>query len=220
MTANEIHVRRSWDIVATDGTVGFGLTPNDAIGTGHSLLRLRVPAHTRPLASAYPADQLRDRHIGLRHDYYPATTTAELLHMVLGRYAPADASNADCREVSDLVTENLHQRGLRAARTLGLTAWTDPATAPYPVPQDAKLIAFIHSVTVLDGWVADGTARQFMSQLPRMWVAPLPDYLAALTAATGVAAVVPHRSPNDVFTAPTTPQPDRMNRTQSQPALT
>lgn len=202
LTAEEIHARRCWDVIAIDGTVGFGLTPADAPGTGYSLLRLRVPAHTRPLLDAYPADQLRNRHIGLRHDYYAATTTAELLHTVLGRYAPADASSGDCREVSDMVTKVLHERGQAGARTLGLTAWTDPATAPFPMPRDAQIIAFIHSVTVLDGWVADGTARQFTRVLPRVWVAPLPDYLAALTTATGVASVVPHRSPADILTAP------------------
>ncbi len=87
--------------------------------------------------------------------------------------APRDG---DCLAVSRSVTDALLAHGL-AASSVTIAGWTDP---------EAKIIGFLHEVTVFDGFVLDGTARQFSTDLPAAWIAPIEVYLRELAAATDI----------------------------------
>ena len=50
------------------------------------------------------------------------------------------------------------------------------------------VIAYLHTAVLVDeAWIVDVTARQFVLDLPAVWVAPVQDYLAELAHATRVA---------------------------------
>jgi hypothetical protein len=93
---------------------------------------------------------------------------------ILESYALDNPRDGDCLPVSRSVTSALLEHGL-AARTATIAGWADP---------EAKILGFFHKVTVSDEFVLDGTARQFSTDLPAAWIAPIEVYLHDLAQAT------------------------------------
>ncbi|MEU4841849.1 hypothetical protein [Nocardia testacea] len=96
------------------------------------------------------------------------------LQAVIASHALDTPSDGDCLTVSPRVTEALVEHGLQA-QTASVAGWLDPS---------ATILGFLHQVTVCDGFVLDGTARQFSTLLPAAWVAPIVIYLRDLAEAT------------------------------------
>ncbi|MEV0759621.1 hypothetical protein [Nocardia sp. NPDC050435] len=119
----------------------------------------------------------------------PDSEVVQALHAALAKHAPVRARDGDCEPTADKVARVLRAQG-RAAEIAVLAGWQDMTAMPFSVPEGVRVLAWYHHCTLLDGWVADGTATQFNPALPAAWVAPLSDYLNDLaTAAPGVAAV-------------------------------
>ncbi|WP_280184517.1 hypothetical protein [Nocardia gipuzkoensis] len=78
--------------------------------------------------------------------------------------APTDS---DGLAVSRAVTAALLEHGL-AASTATVAGWADPGAA---------IVRFFHQVTVWEGFVLAGTARQFSTALPAAWIAPVEIFL-------------------------------------------
>lgn len=101
------------------------------------------------------------------------------LAAILAAHALTAPRDGDCEHVAAAVTAELCALGY-SARTVLLWAWK-ATTGP------RRELAFGHWVTVCEGRVLDGTARQFATELPAAWIAPTAQYLAELAAATGTA---------------------------------
>ncbi len=93
---------------------------------------------------------------------------------------PTDPGDGDCLIWAPMITRLLRAAQLPAhdARVIG---WADPV---------AKVIAFVHRATVVDGGVVvDGTARQLNPAFPPLLITVLSNYIAKLAEATRVPAV-------------------------------
>lgn len=99
-----------------------------------------------------------------------------IVRSILESYALDNPRDGDCVPVSRSVRSALLEHGL-AAKTATIAGWVDP---------DAKIVGFLHKVTVSDEFVLDGTARQFSTDLPAAWVAPIGVYLHDLAQATAI----------------------------------
>ncbi|WP_280245848.1 MULTISPECIES: hypothetical protein [Nocardia] len=92
---------------------------------------------------------------------------------LLGSYAKDAPTDSDCLAVSRVVTAALLEHGL-AASTATVAGWADPG---------ATIVRFFHQVTLWEGFVFDGTARQFSTARPAAWIAPVEIFLHDLAQA-------------------------------------
>ncbi|MGW5220869.1 hypothetical protein ACWEQA_23680 [Nocardia sp. NPDC004085] len=92
---------------------------------------------------------------------------------ILASYAKDAPYDSDCLAVSRVVTAALLEHGL-AASTATVAGWADP---------NATILRFFHQVTVWEGLVLDGAARQFSPALHAAWIAPIEVYLHDLAKA-------------------------------------
>ncbi|WP_412538515.1 hypothetical protein R8Z50_21990 [Longispora sp. K20-0274] len=92
---------------------------------------------------------------------------------IVAVHAPASPRDGDCVAVSEQVTAALTAHGFDAS-TVMLTGWVG-----------RSVIGLMHQVTAVaiggEVVLADVTARQFLADLPSVWVAPQEDYLTEFT---------------------------------------
>lgn len=129
----------------------------------------------------------RDAEVGddelVTVDARSTNTDLSMFRDVLARCAlDRPARDGDCLLVAPRVTGQLRARGFEAS-TVGIIGWLNEA---------AGVIAFFHAATFAGGYLLDATARQFRSDLPDQWVAPVREYLDQLAEATGVHSVTAH----------------------------
>ncbi|MFI9507157.1 hypothetical protein [Nocardia sp. NPDC052566] len=98
------------------------------------------------------------------------------LSETLARYALEAPRDGDCLHTVAKVTNALIEKGFQA-HAIPVAGWIDLSST---------MLGFLHHVTICGDVILDGTARQFNTTLPTVWIAPTQQYLRDLADKTGV----------------------------------
>lgn len=97
---------------------------------------------------------------------------SELLAQILTEHAPEQPDDGDCLRVPEAVTAALRARGVEASTRVVML-------------HVGGAVMAMHQVTVADGVVLDGTARQYNPDLPGVWIEQPEVYLSELASGVG-----------------------------------